>query len=84
MKDFIISELALLRATEPKGSDRYKELTNAINWVINAQTKETPAKKTEPCERKGREMTKEDWEEFEKYQLMMADPNTPNELKYTW
>ena len=33
MRNFIINELACLRATDEKGSDRYKELTNAIAWV---------------------------------------------------
>ena len=33
MRNFIINELACLRATDEKGSDRYEELTNAISWL---------------------------------------------------
>ena len=33
MRNFIINELACLRATNEKDSDRYEELTNAIAWV---------------------------------------------------
>ena len=33
MRNFIINELACLRATVEQGSDRYEELTNAIAWV---------------------------------------------------
>ena len=33
MKNFIINELACLRATDEKGSDRYEEFTNAIAWL---------------------------------------------------
>ena len=33
MRNFIINELACLRATDEKGSDRYEELTNAIAWL---------------------------------------------------
>ena len=33
MRNFIGNELACLRATEGKGSDRYEELTNAIAWL---------------------------------------------------
>ena len=33
IRNFISNELACLRATEGKGSDRYKELTNAIAWL---------------------------------------------------
>ena len=33
MRNFIINELACLRATDEKGSERYEELTNAIAWV---------------------------------------------------
>lgn len=33
MRNFIINELACLRATDEKGSDRYEELTNAIGWL---------------------------------------------------
>lgn len=83
MKEFIIRELALLRAIEPKGSDRYNELTKAIDW-LNGKKAENTDKKAENPDKKSRTMTKEDWDEFEKYQLMMADPNVPNELKYTW
>lgn len=32
-KNFISNELACLRATNGKGSDRYEELTKAINWL---------------------------------------------------
>ena len=33
IRNFISNELACLRATEGKGSDRYEELTNAIAWL---------------------------------------------------
>lgn len=33
MKDYIKNELVCLRAMEPIGSDRYEELTKAIQWV---------------------------------------------------
>ena len=33
MRNFIINELACLRATDEKGSDRHEELTNAIAWL---------------------------------------------------
>lgn len=33
MKDYIKNELVCLRALEPIGSDRYEELTKAIQWV---------------------------------------------------
>ena len=33
MANFVTNELACLRATVEKGSDRYEELTNAIAWV---------------------------------------------------
>ena len=33
IRNFIINELACLRATDEKGSDRYEELTNAIAWL---------------------------------------------------
>ena len=33
MKNFISNELACLRATDERGSDRFKELTNAIAWL---------------------------------------------------
>jgi hypothetical protein len=33
IRNFISNELACLRATDEKGSDRYEELTNAIAWL---------------------------------------------------
>ena len=45
MRNFIINELACLRATDEKGSDRYEELTNAITWLEN-QGKEEYALKS--------------------------------------
>lgn len=33
MKDYIKNELVCLRAMEPIGSDRYNELSNAIQWI---------------------------------------------------
>ena len=33
MKNYIKNELVCLRAMEPIGSDRYEELTKAIQWV---------------------------------------------------
>ena len=40
MRNFIINELACLRATDEKGSDRYEELANAIAWLQNQGKKE--------------------------------------------
>ena len=45
MINFIINELACLRATDEKGSDRYEELTNAIAW-LEKQGKEEYALKS--------------------------------------
>ena len=45
MRNFIINELACLRATDEKGSDRYEELTNAIGW-LEKQGKEEYALKS--------------------------------------
>ena len=45
MINFIINELACLRATDEKGSDRYEELTNAIGW-LEKQGKEEYALKS--------------------------------------
>lgn len=39
MEDFIKNELVCLRATEPLGSDRYNELSKAINWVDGHRSK---------------------------------------------
>ena len=44
---FIANELMCLRAIDSKGSDRYKELTNAIAW-IEKQGEQKPADKVEP------------------------------------
>jgi len=33
MKNYIQNELVCLRATEPIGSDRYEELSKAIQWL---------------------------------------------------
>lgn len=33
IRNFITNELACLRATDEKGSDRYEDLTNAITWL---------------------------------------------------
>lgn len=46
MKDYIKNELVCLRAMEPVGSDRYNELSNAIQW-IEENTIEKEAKKVE-------------------------------------
>lgn len=35
MINFISNELACIRATDEKGSDRYDELTDAIDWLEN-------------------------------------------------
>ena len=35
IRNFISNELACLRATDEKGSDRYEELTKAIDWLEN-------------------------------------------------
>lgn len=47
MINLINHELACLRATDEKGSDRYKELTNAIAW-LEKQSKQKLADKVEP------------------------------------
>jgi len=41
MKNYIKNELACLRAMEPIGSDRYEELTKAIQWVDSQKDAET-------------------------------------------
>ena len=40
MKNYIQNELACLRALEPVGSDRYNELSKAIQWVEEHADKE--------------------------------------------
>lgn len=40
MRNFIINELACLRATDEKSSDRYEELTNAIDWLEKQRDKD--------------------------------------------
>ena len=35
MINFISNELACIRSTDEKGSDRYDELTDAIDWLEN-------------------------------------------------
>ena len=40
MRNFIINELACLRATNEKDSDRYEELTNAIAWLEKQRDKD--------------------------------------------
>ena len=47
MINFISHELACLRATDEKGSDRYEELTNAIAW-LEKQGEQKPINKVEP------------------------------------
>lgn len=42
MENFIKNELMCLRASEPLGSDRYNELTKAINWVTEHGYKDSP------------------------------------------
>ena len=39
MKDYIANELMCLRASEPIGSDRYNELSKAIQWVNEQEEK---------------------------------------------
>ena len=51
MKDYIKNELVCLRAMEPIGSDRYEELTKAIQWVDSQ--KESGEKETK-CEIEGK------------------------------
>jgi len=41
MKNFISNELACIRATDGKGSDRYNELTEAIAW-LKKQSEQKP------------------------------------------
>lgn len=47
MINFISHELACLRATDEKGSDRYEELTNAIAW-LEKQGGKKPIESVEP------------------------------------
>ena len=51
MKNFIQNELVCLRASEPIGSDRYEELSKAIQWLEEHTTKE---KNNKPKEQKGK------------------------------
>lgn len=51
MKNFILNELACLRAVEPIGSDRYEELSKAINWV-NEVSVASKGEKNEPSQHK--------------------------------
>ena len=51
MKDFIKNELTCLRALETIGSDRYEELSKAINWV-NEVSVGSKDKKNEPSKHK--------------------------------
>ena len=44
IKNFICNELACLRATDEKGSDRYNELTEAIGWIEKQGKKESQSK----------------------------------------
>lgn len=48
MKDYIKNELACLRAMEPIGGVRYKELTKAIKWVDCQKESGNEEPKTEP------------------------------------
>ena len=41
MKDFIKNELICLRALEPIGSDRYNELSEALQWIEENTIKES-------------------------------------------
>ena len=43
MKNYIQNELVCLRASEPVGSDRYNELSKAIQWVEEHSDKEQKA-----------------------------------------
>lgn len=47
MKDFIKNELICLRAAEPVGSDRYNELSDAVQWIEEHTVKEQNASNTE-------------------------------------
>lgn len=49
IKNFICNELACLRATDEKGSDRYEELTNAIAWLEKQGDKVKPKFKIGDC-----------------------------------
>ena len=44
MENFIKNELVCLRASEPVGSDRYNELSKAIQWVTEHGDKEEKPK----------------------------------------
>jgi hypothetical protein len=46
MKNYILNELACIRATEPIGSDRYNELSKAIRWMYE-QTPQSKEKEKE-------------------------------------
>ena len=52
MINFISNELACIRATDEKGSDRYDELTEAIDWLEN-QADQIPSNNVDPKFRVG-------------------------------
>lgn len=47
MKDYIKNELVCLRAMEPVGSDRYNELSKAIQWIEENTIKKADERKKE-------------------------------------
>ena len=47
MENFIKNELVCLRASEPVGSDRYNELSKAIQWVTEHTDQKKAPKITE-------------------------------------
>ena len=50
IRNFISHELACLRATDERDSDRYKDLTNAIAW-LEKQGEQKPTEWSEEDER---------------------------------
>lgn len=79
MIKFISNELACLRATDEKGSDKYEELTNAIAW-IGKQGEQKPANKVKPKFKVG------DWVVSEHsgntYQIHSIDDSNSNYIRY--
>lgn len=61
MEEYIKHELVLLRASEPVGSDRYNELSNAIQWVSEHGDKQSP--KHEPIDNDKFAITTIEWKD---------------------
>lgn len=71
MEEYIKHELVLLRASEPVGSDRYNELSNAIQWVSEHGDKQSP--KHEPVDNDKFAFTTIEWKDSrEKENVVIA------------